>query len=140
MSARADLEAAQVEVKSLKASLAAWPAQSPERLALVQQLHQLEAAIASLEASQVDVLTRERLARTALDDATASLGPRGRWYRSLAAPVVVVIALVAAIRLAVLSLDHLNWTYWGPKVALWLLAVPVVVNGLRLLRNTLRPR
>jgi len=134
---RAQLEAVQAELPKLEADLAQWPEVSPERRTLESERASVSGELEQVEADLVIARSREIDLRDDLDRRAFRTIALARWWSSGAIPVVLVGAVVAGIKLAYWSLDHVNWPIFAARYGPWLLAAPLVVNGARWLRALL---
>jgi hypothetical protein len=130
---RAQLEAEQAEGRRLQGVLRDWEEAPPEVVSLREAVAMLEAAVAVAEARQGELDARERNARRLYDELNdAASRARGRWWMSAFAIPAVIASVIIAVKLALYSLDYINWPLWAERISIPLLFVPAAVNGVRI--------
>lgn len=134
---RSQLERVQAAVAELRQVVKVLEATAPETraAAIAEAQRQLEEHQAAYQLLQ----TREATARDRLDELhQRSTGTRTRWWTSQFAYAALVPAAIGVIWVSFRLLDVFDWNRWAHPLGLWLIVVPVVVNGTRLLLTWLR--
>src|SRR2546425_6755379 len=103
---RAALEDTQMELRRLKAELAAWPAVSRERVALGNEVSALEGKRATARARLAEHNRREVAERDMLSRRSGVPWWSSPWLMGTA----ISCAVIAGIRVAWWSLEVINWT------------------------------